>query len=98
MAKQSWLCEVNDNSLCTTYRIMKVNFGYEKYLNTQDCQQRTILCKFRSGNHRLPINTGRYENIERKLRHCPLCDVNELTTSFNIYLTVNCSQMNDSCI
>ena len=32
------------------------------------------LCKFRSGNHRLPIEIGRWENIPINERICNLCN------------------------
>ena len=33
-----------------------------------------ILCKFRTGNVKLPIETGRWFNIERDDRICHLCN------------------------
>ena len=34
---------------------------------------RITYCRFRTGNHRLPIETGRWHRIERQNRHCNLC-------------------------
>ena len=31
------------------------------------------LIKFRTGNHKLPVETGRYVNVEHKNRVCPKC-------------------------
>ena len=36
------------------------------------------LCKFRTNNHKLPIVTGRYNNINRAERKCTLCTNEEL--------------------
>lgn len=87
--KQSWLSEINSKSCCTTYRIFKTEFGYENYLNLYECKQRITLCKFRCGNHRLPINKGRFEKVDRNLRLCPLCDSKEIGDEFHYLFSCN---------
>ena len=89
LAIQRWFAEVNDNRNCTIYRIIKATFGFEKYLTISDPKQRNNICKFRTTNHKLPIVTGRFNNVERAHRLCNLCDEMELGDEFH-YL-FNCT-------
>ena len=70
---QSWNTETQTNGLFTTYRIFKITQSFEKYLVELDPKDRINLCKFRYGSHRLPINTGRFVNVNRDERICGLC-------------------------
>ena len=71
--KQNWNEETQSSSQCLNYRIFKKSFKLEKYLTLLDSNDRITLCKFRCGNHKLPIMTGRYQDIERQDRLCNLC-------------------------
>ena len=46
----------------------------ENYLLKLSTKNARILCKFRTGNVKLPIETGRWFNIERDDRICHLCN------------------------
>jgi hypothetical protein len=41
------------------------------------------MCKFRCGNRKLPIVTGRYQNIERTARICNMCTQQKLGDEFH---------------
>ena len=41
--------------------------------------------KYRTANHKLPIETGRYQNIEYKDRTCPRC-LNDIGDEFHYLL------------
>ena len=43
---------------------------------------RYVLCRFRTGNHKLPIETGRWEDIERTERLCNLCNNHNIGDEF----------------
>ena len=47
-----------------------VRFGY----TFLDDKNMYTLCKFRTTNHRLPVETGRWNNIDRVDRICTKCD------------------------
>ena len=47
------------------YRMFKHDFKLENYLLKLSTKNARILCKFRTGNVKLPIKTGRWFNIER---------------------------------
>ena len=44
---------------------LKGNLEFEKYLDFLNNTDRYVLCRFRTGNHQLLNETGRWENIER---------------------------------
>ena len=54
-------------------QIYKQNFEFEEYLNILSDKDRITYCRFRTGNHKLSIETGRWNKIERTLRQCNLC-------------------------
>ena len=49
-------------------------------------------CKFRCMNHKMPIEKGRFHNIDRSLRICTLCNANQLGDEFHYLL--NCTYFN----
>ena len=79
--------------LCLNYRIFKQDLYFEKYLIKLPFRYRMNLCKFRCGNHRLPVVTGRYYNIDRKSRVCTLCKSNFLGDEFHYIF--ECSAFNE---
>ena len=81
--KQNWHNEVQNNSQCINYRIVKDNLDFESYLRKLNCNDRINLCKFRCGNHHLPCVAGRYVNIPRSERKCNLCDLNAIGDEFH---------------
>ena len=48
--------------------------GLERYLLDLCSKFCFPLCRFRTGNHRLPVETGRWANISLAERKCTLCD------------------------
>ena len=54
---------INSSSKGHTYKSFKPIFGYEKYLDILPSKFRKLLVKFRTSNHRLPIETGRWLGI-----------------------------------
>ena len=68
-----WLNKVNEIGNGSFYRIIKSDLSFESYLSTLESQYHIPLCKYKTCNHKLPIVTGRYQNIDREKRICPLC-------------------------
>ena len=68
---------------CTTYRVIKYDFKMEKYLLDLPSNLSRPLCKFRTCNHRLPIEQGRYSGIDRRERCCTLYDCNHIGDEFH---------------
>jgi hypothetical protein len=77
------------NKLCERFNIMwkdqiqhlskllLPSIEFESYLSqVKIVKHRQALTRFRISVHKLPIETGRYANIEHDLRLCPICNSN----------------------
>ena len=49
-------------------------------------KDRITLCKFRTCNHRLPIEIGRWQNVDRSDRICHICQTTEIGDEFHYIL------------
>lgn len=47
---------------------------------------RKILVKFRTTNHHLPVEIGRWGIVERSKRYCNLCNCNKIGDEFHVIL------------
>jgi len=68
-----WFGNIEQSSGCFTYKLFKKEFEFEKYLVSTPPKFLIPMIRFRTRNHRLPIETGRWANIPRENRLCPLC-------------------------
>ena len=67
-----WYSSVENSSNSTFYRIFKT-FELEKYLYTTPRSLLSFLIRFRTRNHKLPIETGSWGRIPVNLRVCESC-------------------------
>ena len=69
----------------------KNNYAPSIYLDItrKNCNRKTLV-KLRIGNHKLEIETGRYDNTPRCERLCSLCDMNEIEDQ--IHFLLRCSK------
>lgn len=74
--------------------MFKLELNFEKYFEILDLHEFIILCKYRTTNQRLPIETGRWNNVDRNDRKCHLCNLDSIGDEFH-YLLV-CPFFNDS--
>ncbi len=81
--EQTWNSEVNNSSKCISYRLYKTCFQMEKYFNILPYPKYIQLCKFRTSNHKLPIEVGRYRAIPRAERYCTNCNLRTLGDEFH---------------
>ena len=72
--KQGWYSLIEHSPKALNYRIFKENFEFENYFRVLEDKDIYTLCKFRTTNHKLPIETGRWNNIDRVNRICTKCD------------------------
>jgi hypothetical protein len=63
----SWKSDVNI-SKCTIYKLIDKELAFENYLINLPWAVASTLCKFRTSNHSLPIETGRHTNTLREKR------------------------------
>ena len=89
--QQKWRADIDCSPKGLAYKLYKQNFEFEEYLNILNDKDRITYCRFRTGNHKLPIETGRWNKIERNLRYCNLCHCNEIGDEF--HYTLQCSSL-----
>ena len=68
-----WYSSVENTSSCITYRLFKKEFKFEKYLMYTPTNLLKCIVKIRTRNHKLPIETGRWNGTQRADRTCQLC-------------------------
>ena len=89
--QQKWRADIDCSPKGLAYKLYKQNFEFEEYLNILNDNDRITYCRFRTGNHKLSIETGRWNKIERNLRYCNLCHCNEIGDEF--HYTLQCSSL-----
>ena len=72
-----------------TCNYLKQDLNIENYLINLDKKHYLSPIKFRTGNHRLPVETGRWENLPLNERKCHLCTKNDIGDEYH-YLFCCC--------
>ena len=83
---QKWHDDIVNSSKGIIYRIFKTNFECEEYFSLLPQKLQRIFVKFRTTNHHLPVEVGRWVNTERNERFCTLCNCNEIGDEFHYIL------------
>lgn len=83
---QKWSSDIDGSSKGQSYKLFKHTFGVEKYVFTLPVKLRKILMKFRTSNHRLPVETGRWYGIPLNERMCTYCNKGEIGDEFHFIL------------
>jgi hypothetical protein len=63
---QEWHSLIQNSPKAINYRLFKDNFEFENYFNMLEDKDIYTLCKFRTTNHKLPIETGQWYGIDRE--------------------------------
>jgi hypothetical protein len=64
---QNWNPLVHNSTKAIHYNTFKTELKYEEYLNNLEIKDVILLCRFRIKNNKLPIETGRWQNIPEKI-------------------------------
>ena len=80
---QSWHSDIINASKGEFYSIFKTEFGMERYLLKLSPVERINICRIRTSNLRIPIESGRWFGIPRSDRICPLCSLNHIGDEFH---------------
>ena len=84
---QHWQSILDQSTKARNYSIFKQSIQLEKYALQLNKYNAIVLCKFRTGNHFLPVETGRWEGIAISDRTCALCEnVNEIADEYHYIL------------
>ena len=81
-----WRQELEQSSKCLFYRHYKQEFKREKYISQLPDKYVYSLCKFRCSNHRLPIEIGRRQGLDRKNRICQKCNMKVVGDEFHFVM------------
>ena len=82
-----WRIGLECKSSLLLYREMKTIFELSDYLmSISNVKYRNIISKLRLSAHNLAIERGRHQNVERRLRKCIYCDVNEIEDEFHFVI------------
>ena len=82
-----WQHQIEHSSKLSFYSTFKKEYNLEKYLTIiNDVNKRRSFTRFRISNHKLMVESGRYQNILREERICQICNLNEVETE-NHFLT-----------
>lgn len=74
---QNWNQSLQHSSKGRNYSIFKSSVSLDNYLQLLGKKHYIPLAKYRTGNHHLPIEVGRWENIDISERKCTLCNKND---------------------
>ena len=82
---ESWKTRLARLSKCDLYQPYKVTFEQEKCLAVLPPNLAIVLCKFRTSNHKLEVETGRHVRpiIPRFERKCKRCNLNKTSNEFH---------------
>ena len=84
--EQNWHLLLEESPKAVNYKVFKDSFSSEAYLDILDNKNLVEFCRFRTTNHKLPIEAGRWLNTSRQNRNCTLCKNNELFFGMPIFL------------
>ena len=65
------------------YSIFKNNINCERYLHILTGQSAITMFKFRTGNHKFPVEVGRWNGIDLSERKCNICLSNNIGDEFH---------------
>ena len=73
---QNWYNQIENSSREVFYDFFKEEFGLENYLHKLLPSERVMIPKLRCSNLKIPIELGRWYNVQKEERICHLCQTN----------------------
>ena len=86
--------KLQNSSKGITYSLFKDRIQLEDYLLKLSKKDYLTLVKYRTSNHYLPVETGRWNRTDISERKCLLCNKND--TGDDLHYLLTCSFFNDS--
>ena len=86
---QSWFSNLENSGKTLNYRLFKKQFETENYRYSLADNFLYEFCRLRTHNYKLPIESGRWQNLDRNMRICNLCVENEIRDEFQYILECN---------
>lgn len=88
---QNWNASLNILKKHLTIKNFRNKFEFENYFNLLSKADAISLCRFRTTNHYLPIESVRWGNVERENRLCNFC--NKLGDEYHFILECHLLQI-----
>jgi hypothetical protein len=76
--KQTWYAGLQETNKGRIYSSFKSNLEFEPYFKVLTPHEYINMFKFRTANHRFPVETGRYDGTPFQDRLCNLCNNNSV--------------------
>jgi len=86
-SKQKWQSTLQQSNKGKIYSSFKTMVDFEPYLKQLDRHDSINLFKYRTANHFLPVETGRYDGTPFQDRTCPLCDTGDVGSEKHFLIT-----------
>ena len=83
---QEWVQKLDASSKSKFYSSFKQDLTFQNYLSKLDPKHYLPIIKFRTSNHKLPVETGRWENVPLDERKCQLCTKPDIGDEFHYLL------------
>ena len=83
---QEWVQKHDASSKGKFYSSFKKDLTFQNYLSKLDSKHYLHIIKFRTSNHKLPVETGRWENVPLDGRKCQLYTKTDIGDEFHYLL------------
>ena len=87
--KQSWHAQLSQSNKGFIYQSFKEFHNFEEYFKLLDEKDYITLFRFRTANHKLPIEVGRYDGTATNERICTLCNADQIGSERHYLLYCN---------
>ena len=84
---QGWNEKANVASKAKRYLLFEDNLNCEKYLINVSTFYYVKIIKYRPGNHRLQVETGRLDDIPLNERNCKICTTDDIGVEYHYLFT-----------
>ena len=86
---QEWNEKANASSKGKQYILFKDNLNFEKYFINISKLYYSKIIKYRTGNHRLHVETGRLDDIPLNEQKCKICTTDDICDEYHYLCTCN---------
>lgn len=83
---QTWNSQLDNSSKGRNYSLFKTDISCESYITVLNGHMLYTMLKFRTSNHKLPVEVGRWNNTDISDRKCNLCQLNDTGDEFHYLL------------
>ena len=83
---QEWVQKLDASSKGKFYSSFKQDLTFQNYLSKLDPKHYLPVIKFRTSNHKLPVETGQWENVPLDERKCQLYTKTDIGDKFHYLL------------